>query len=227
MIETIVKRLKSLKKVNASGIEDEVRYFLALIDVINSFGEYDSLHRTSNDVVIDYGSLKLPSCFNGMIYPKAIKLINSIGYKDFVLRESLNTYSLFEGKSQSRKKIQNDNEEQDLVSSQDNSVNSNKIYTGDVHKEVLLHNLHLATFAGYFKKSEGEIVSGDVNSYRVELTLLNSLDRVSVNNLCHYNVNTAFLPVVVDKSVNLMVPKHEFSLSSKAAILRFINNMTI
>lgn len=221
MIEAITKRLESLTLVRHDGLKAEIQYFINLINLINSLDQHNTLLRVVDGIVVNLNEIKLPSVFNGLIYPKSIKVIQEVGYPDLLLREKLDTYCIKSNKDNSVVKKENSEE----LTSTDTSINS--IVNKFNERDILYHNTHVAQFAHYYKKSELEVVSKSISELRTELTLLNSLDRLIISKKCHYTADGSSLPLNVNHIVKSFINTDAFNTFKDEIVLRFIRTLVV
>lgn len=221
MIEAITKRLESLALVRHDGLKTEIQYFINLINLINSLDHYNTLLRVVDGIVVNLNELKLPSVFNGLVYPKSIKVVQEIGYRNLLLRDNLDVYDIKPNKNNIVAKEGDLQEE----SSIDHHVNSNTYKFKE--RDILYHNTHVAQFARYYKKGELEVVSKSISELRTELTLLNSLDRLIISKKCHYTADGASLPLNIDQSVKSFVDTDAFNTPKNEIIFHFVQKLVV
>lgn len=222
MIEAITKRLESLALVRHDGLKAEIQYFINLINLINSLDHHNTLLRVVDGIVVNLNDLKLPSVFNGLIYPKSIKVVQEVGYRNLLLRDALDVYNI---KSNDKHNAVVKGEDVQEPLPINDSIQSN-VYKFK-ERDILYHNTHVAQFAHYYKKGELEVVNKSISELRTELTLLNSLDRLIISKKCHYTADGTSLPLNIDQSVKSFVDTDAFNTSKNEIILRFIQKLVV
>ena len=221
MIEAITKRLESLALVRHEGLKSEIQYFINLINLINSLDHNHSLMKVVDGIVVNLNEMKLPSVFNGLIYPKSIKAVQEVSYPNLLIRGKLDKYDI--------KPSQND--KVDLKVDSQNSASSNSQVQAVPDKfderEILRHNTHVAQFAHYYKRGELEVVSKSISELRTELTLLTSLDRLLISKKCHYTADGTSLPLEVNANVRSFLDVYSFNTPRNEVVLHFVQKLVI